>query len=435
MPVPNDSKIHDVVVVGAGISGILFLRHARERGLRCRVLEKQDDVGGLWRWLPKWQDIQNRKQDFAIEDVPLDGVRQPAILRHIREWVRRHELAPFISLGQEVESVEPTDGAWIVRSDRGDVRTRHLVVASGSQNRPWIPPIERHRPEVEETHSSALHRPERLEDRRVTVVGGGASGWDLLDLALAQGAREIRWVYRNTRWFLPTTRGKQKAWPNLRELALMQSVMPPRAVTSSLRWLLRRRFARLKLNDIEPAEPFDLRRHQLNPGRARMIRRLGSLRRHRARIRAIRGREVELDDGERFATDIVLWGTGYRMDLSYLGLPELAGAETLDQLLPRLGSLTRSLDYPNLFFVGLSLSENTSSTPFFAAIEAKSIVAHILGECEIPLRHTPDRVAYWDVYKHFARFDRSTYRRPQWWFRQLGRAWWYALLRQRSVRI
>ena len=432
----TDPGPYDVIVVGAGICGIVFLTYAREHGLRCLVLDKQPDVGGVWRWLPAWQDIQNRREDFAINDVPLNGVQQPDIVEHVHEWVRCHELVPFIRLNCEVTSARWTGEQWRVQTRDGALLATHLVVASGVQNEPWVPAVERSRSDVVERHSSGLHDPDKLAGQRVTVVGGGTSSWDLLDLAIAHGADDIHWVYRNVRWFLPTTRTKQRAWPNLRELAVVQSVMrSDNAVTGFLRWLLRGLYDSLQLTDIEPAEPFDVRRHQLIPGRSQMIQHLDAIRRHRGEVRAIRGRQVTLDTGERFDTDALLWATGYRMNLGYLDLPEFSRVVTLDQLRPKLGSLVRSVDHPNLFFVGMTLIDSTSATPFFAAIEAKSIVAHIQGRCDIPTTNVPHLVTHWDLFRHFAAFDHVHYPRGWWKLKYFLLAWWYAILHDTSVKV
>ncbi|NUP32287.1 MAG: NAD(P)-binding protein, partial [Streptomycetaceae bacterium] len=40
----------DVLVVGAGFAGMYQLRKARELGLRVRVVERGDGVGGTWYW-------------------------------------------------------------------------------------------------------------------------------------------------------------------------------------------------------------------------------------------------------------------------------------------------------------------------------------------------------------------------------------------------
>lgn len=432
---PTSTEPYDVIVIGAGISGIIFLKYAREQGLRCLALEKQDEIGGLWSWLPAWQDIQNRKEDFSIEDVSLDGVHQPDVLQYIRAWVKEYDLASFIRLQCEVTSVVRDDEVWQVLTNQGTFHARYIVAASGVQNEPWIPDVERSQSDIVELHSSALRHLEDLAGQRVAVVGGGTSAWDMLDQSIENGAKDIHWVYRSLRWFFPTSRAKQTSWPNLRELAVVQSVLRSTdSVSAFLRWQLKTLYRHFQITELEPDEPFNAEKHQLPPGRSTMMGHLDAISRHQSEVRSIRGKEITLENGEHFETDMLLWGTGYRMNLKYLGLPEYDQIETLDELRPRLGSLIRSLDYPNLFFIGMTLIDSTSATPFFDVIEAKSIVAHILGRCDIPKKPILRRVAYWDVLRYFASFDRANY--PQWWkIKCFLLAWWYEIFRNRSIRV
>jgi cation diffusion facilitator CzcD-associated flavoprotein CzcO len=134
--VHNNSELYDAIIIGAGTCGIIFLKYAREQGLRCLILEKQDAVGGLWNWLPVWQDIQNRKNDFAINDVPLEGVKQPDVLKHVRAWVHEYDLAPDIRLQHEVTSVSWMDDEWRVQTNLGTFHAHYLIAASGVQNEP-----------------------------------------------------------------------------------------------------------------------------------------------------------------------------------------------------------------------------------------------------------------------------------------------------------
>lgn len=427
---------YDAVVIGAGISGVIFMAYARERGLRCVALEKQSDVGGLWNRLPDWQDIQNRKEDFAINGIPLEGVRQPDVHNHIHAWVERYDLAPFIRLGCEVESVAREDGTWNVRTNRGSFRADYVIAATGVQNEPRVPEVHREDSEVVEKHSSSLRRPEELAEQRVTVVGGGTSAWDMLDLALQNEASQVHWVHRSIKWFQPTSRAKQNLWPNLRELAVLQVLSHSMGrISAFTRWVLRKLFKHYELSDLQPGEPFDYDKHQLVPGRSRVLRHLDALDEHRGEIAEIQGHEIGLDNGDRFDTDVLLWGTGYRMNLEYLDLPEFEGIRRLGDLYPKLGSLIRSIDYPNLFFLSMSLTNSTASTPLFAAIEARSIVAHILGECEIPTENVPHQISHWNVHRLFAGFDHSNYPRPWWRLKYFLLAWWYELFRNRSFRV
>ena len=41
---------YDVVVVGAGVSGLYALHHFRELGFTVHVIEAGDGVGGTWYW-------------------------------------------------------------------------------------------------------------------------------------------------------------------------------------------------------------------------------------------------------------------------------------------------------------------------------------------------------------------------------------------------
>ena len=432
----SDPALVDVAVVGAGICGVIFARYATTAGLDTRVVEKQDDVGGLWNRLPAWQDIQNRVEDFAVNGIRLDGVRQPHVQRYVRRWVDRFDLEPYIDLGTEVLSAAWTGDSWHLETSRGALKARHLIAATGVQNDPWVPPVDRIDAEVEEFHSSRLADPEDLAGRIVTVVGGGASSWDLLDLAIEQGASEVHWIHRSLRWFLPTRTRKQEMWPNLRELSLIQSLTGSSSQLSRfLGRLLRQEYETFDLDAIEPDEPFDVRHHMLIPGRFGMTESLGQIERHRGEIRTIEDRRVVLDTGESFETDVVLWGTGFRMDLSYLDLPEYRDIDRLEELFPRLGSLVRSRDYPNLFFVGMTLTDSTSSTPFFAAIESKSIVAHIQGRCVIPRDNVPHQVNHWNLFRLFAGFDDHNYKPPWWRISHFFRAFWYAVRQRKTVRL
>ena len=191
------------------------------------------------------------------------------------------------------------------------MRARHLVAASGGHNTPLIPPVQRSDSRVQEWHASALHNPAALAGREVMVVGGGASAFDLIDQCIEHGARRIVWVYRGTRWFMPTTRPKAIAG-SVRPFAKMQAQGISAAEQSALLGAdMVARYARFGLQAIQPERPVDVLHDQLFPGRPRMIQHYAQLERHRGQVAAIDGRRVTLADGTRLEVDTVLWGTGY----------------------------------------------------------------------------------------------------------------------------
>ena len=167
---------HDQIIVGGGIGGIISLKYAKDAGLDAILLEKGDAVGGLWRDLPAWQDLQIRKEDWTLGDLLIAGEDQASVLANIREWVKRFELAPSIRLGTRVNSARPAEGGWMVSADGYAGHSRFLVAATGGHNRPVVPKIERVLPTLTEYHSSALRDPSKLTGKDVVVVGGGCLG-------------------------------------------------------------------------------------------------------------------------------------------------------------------------------------------------------------------------------------------------------------------
>jgi hypothetical protein len=219
-------------------------------------------------------------------------------------------------------------------------------------------------------------------------------------------------------------------------MALLQSIIRSiDGMNSFLRWLADLKQKLLRLESIRPDHEFDQRKDQLVPARSLMCRNLDLIRRHRGEVDQIEGRWLRLSSGDRFSSDILLWATGYRMDLSYLRLPEYERLTRVDDLFPRLGYLLKSLDYPDMFFVGMPLLGSTSATPFFAAVESKTIVAHMLGRCRIPDEPILHQINHWDLLRYFARFDTYNYPALGAGFVFFFRALYYMLLSRRTIRV
>jgi cation diffusion facilitator CzcD-associated flavoprotein CzcO len=66
-------ELLDLAIIGGGVAGVIALAYARRAGLKALILESQSRIGGLWRDLPAWQDIQISAADWALGDLPLQG--------------------------------------------------------------------------------------------------------------------------------------------------------------------------------------------------------------------------------------------------------------------------------------------------------------------------------------------------------------------------
>lgn len=413
---------HDVIIVGGGIGGVISLKYAKDAGLDAILLEQADAVGGLWRDLPAWQDLQIRKEDWTLGDLPIAGEDQASVLANIGEWVTRFDLAPRIRLGTRVSSARPDDGGWVVRADGYAGRSRFLIAATGGHNRPVVPQIERAHVTLTEHHSSALRDPSELTGKDVVVVGAGASAFDLLDLCLEQGARSVAWVYRSLKWMLPTRRRKFDA-SNLRSLARAQMLGTPVAkLNERANRDLRSRYRKAGLDELTPEKPIDLGHQMLIPGRRRMVQDLAKIARHRGEIVRIEGSTVWLSSGRSRHADVVLWGTGYETDLSYLEAGGLSRLTRLAAIGRRCGAYFLALDAPNLFILGPGVLETVTSTPWAYAHAAKSIMSHIRGTPVFDSTPVPTNANYFDLVRFLAKRDRVNYPFGWWYLKYLDLA-------------
>jgi hypothetical protein len=399
----------DVAIVGAGLAGVVALAYARRAGLDAVVLERQGGVGGLWRELPAWQDIQISQADWTLGDLPLVGATQPHILANIQAWVQHFGLADGIRLNTPVQrACTDAAGGWTLHTPAGLVRSRHLVAATGGHNTPVIPPVARAHSTVQEFHSSALHDPSVLAGRDVLVVGGGASAFDLLEQCFEHGARRVMWVYRGLRWFVPTRKPKHIAG-SVRGFARMQaSGMTAAAQSAAIGADMRARYSKFGIAELMPERDFDVLHDQLIPGRCGMLQHFAVIERHRGSVLSITGHKVALSDGQTVDADVLLWGTGYNVDLSYFEAPQIASIRSIEALGARCGCIVRSLDAHNLYFPSVGL-DGIGAAAFAYSLLCRSIMSHIAGTARLDNEALGHNVNHFDIAEHLAPRDPASY--------------------------
>ena len=411
----------DVVIIGAGIAGVICAKYAADFGLKALMVERAARAGGLWRDLPDWQDIQIRKEDWTLGPIPIDGVDRRSVCQNIESWIEAFELKKTIRFNTEVIGLERCGDRWKIKTNAGDFHSSFVIAATGAFNRPLIPPIARRESKLDEAHSSELRRPEDLVGKRVAVVGAGASAMDLLEVALKAGAAEVSWIFRSPRWMFPTAK-KKAAVMDLRGMARAQLLgASAERINRKVNAVLQARYRKFGLEEILPDRPFDFTSEQLLPGRALMIAKLQSIRRFRSSPVAIDRHEIALADGQKIEADCLLWGTGYSMDLKYLSLPLLSGVASLKSLSNRIGGLFLSNDYPNLFVVGPTVLSTNGSAPWGYAHAAKAIMLHIRGKPVFDQTIARGNYNYYDLAKYLARRSMPGWRYLFWHCRQLAR--------------
>src|SRR4051812_20624494 len=119
---------HEVVIVGAGISGIAAGTRLREAGVTDFVIvERADSYGGTWRanTYPGCAcDVPSALYSFSFApnpDWPRGFARQPEILRYVEDTARSRGLDAHTRFGVDVREARwsSRDQLWTIETSRG----------------------------------------------------------------------------------------------------------------------------------------------------------------------------------------------------------------------------------------------------------------------------------------------------------------------------
>ncbi len=182
---------HEVVVVGAGFSGIGVAIKLREIGVHdFVVLEKADDIGGTWRdndYPGLAVDMPSFIYSYPFE-MSAEWSRVYAPAREIKAYadhcVEKYGVRPHLRFGNRVTRTvwDPERTAWVTHLAGGETLTsRYLVSASGLLVEPKMPDIEG----IDAFKGRLLHSARwdhdvDLSRKRVAVIGTGATAIQLI---------------------------------------------------------------------------------------------------------------------------------------------------------------------------------------------------------------------------------------------------------------
>jgi monooxygenase len=207
----------DVLIVGAGISGVGAASHLQDRcpGRTYAILEARDALGGTWdlfRFPGVRSDSDMLTLGYAFR--PWSGTRTLAdggsILAYVRETARERGIDTKIRYGHRVVAADwsSQDSRWTVtaESDAGTVRLTcdFLYACTGYYRydegfRPEFPGEERFRGPV----AHPQHWPADLDHtgKRVVVIGSGATAVTLVP-AMATDAAHVTMLQRSPSYIM-----------------------------------------------------------------------------------------------------------------------------------------------------------------------------------------------------------------------------------------
>jgi hypothetical protein len=345
---------HQVVVIGAGPSGVAAALSLSDRGLRPLLIDRADHVGSSWKGRYDRLKLNTGRQTSHMPNRPYPKgtaifPTRDQVVAHLDHHA--HEDGLDLMLSTCVARIDRIAGNWVLATSSGDITAPQIVVATGYEHTPKIPDwpgISSYRGAV--LHSASYRNPKPYLGKRVLVVGAGSSAMEIVHDVATGGAAQAWLAVRTPPHIL---------------LRALPGGFPSDYIANPLYdaplWLadaVSRVALRVDVGDLSefglptPSEGVFARGKRL--GRAPVIV-------DREVIRAIRARRFEvvptiesfsedsvlLIDGQRLQPDVVVCATGYQRGLE----PMVGHLGVLDERgLPRATGPVAAA--PGLRFVG-----------------------------------------------------------------------------------
>lgn len=188
---PAATAHYDVVIVGAGFSGMYAIHRFRKLGHKLICFEAGDGVGGTWYWnrYPGARvDLESVEYSYSFDDDLQQEWKWPeyfspqadieAYANHVAD---RFSLRDDIVFEARVNRVrfDDEEKIWHVHTERGDhVTGKYIIAASGALDASNIPPFPGLDTYEGEWHHTSMWPKDGVDftNKRVGVIGTGSTG-------------------------------------------------------------------------------------------------------------------------------------------------------------------------------------------------------------------------------------------------------------------
>ncbi|QZT63844.1 flavin-containing monooxygenase [Mycolicibacterium austroafricanum] len=240
----SETEFSDVLIIGAGISGIGAAYRIQERNpqLTYTLLERRSRIGGTWD-LHRYPGIRSDSDIFTLS-FPWEPWTRPEnvadgedIRSYLTETAHKHGIDRHIRFDTRVISADWDSGTdtWTVQTEQDGVphtyRTRFLFFATGyyDYDHPYRPDF----PGLGSFSGTVVHPQHWPEDldyagKNVVVIGSGATAISLIP-SLTKQAGHVTMLQRSPTYLLSGQR--------INPLVNLLRKVPPRKLGYRLAWL------------------------------------------------------------------------------------------------------------------------------------------------------------------------------------------------------
>ena len=178
----------DIIIIGAGPTGLFAVFEAGLLKLRCHIIDALPQPGG------QLAELYPKKPIFDIPGYPSVGAGE--LVDNLMEQIKQFE--PGFTLAEQAITIDKQeDGTFIVTTNKGtQVHGKAVAIAGGLGSfEPRKPLIDNLADYEEKGVEYFVKNPEQFRDKKIVIAGGGDSALDW-SIFLAEVAAEVTLIHR-----------------------------------------------------------------------------------------------------------------------------------------------------------------------------------------------------------------------------------------------
>lgn len=217
---PSSLRSPSVVVIGAGMTGILMVIRLRQAGITdITILEKKATLGGTWRenaYPGVACDIPAHMYTYSFEPNPEWSHRFAGgaeIQQYFERASAKYGVTKSIHFNESASSSVYHNGRWTVKTSRGHTHEVDFVInCTGILHHAVLPKIKGLDSfEGETFHTSQWRSDLNLEGKNIGVIGTGSTATQLIP-EVAKVARKLSVFQRTAQWVAPVPNKRFSEW-------------------------------------------------------------------------------------------------------------------------------------------------------------------------------------------------------------------------------
>ncbi|GAA5951829.1 hypothetical protein JCM21900_004158 [Sporobolomyces salmonicolor] len=212
---PGQKPYGRIAIIGAGLTGVSSAAHAVDHGFDVVIFEAEESVGGVWAGENKTSQLQLNSILYRFHPTvkwSRGFPQRDEIIKQVEGVWERYKLQDSTKFKTRVTKITrhntSTDprkqghSRWIINDGKEGVFDA-IICAVGTCGEPKLIKLDGQdsfRGEI--VHSSQLDNAD-LKDKKVVIVGSGASGVEAAELAVQKKAKDIVVLARSDKWIIP----------------------------------------------------------------------------------------------------------------------------------------------------------------------------------------------------------------------------------------